>query len=151
MSQKSYVCYKKKSLLSYFLQMRRHQIIPDGLPTNGERQPLEVLQPVHPETCDAPPHSQRKESISRAYRRGSQDALKCGAKVGCWCSWEDFLQQQMITWEPVLTPRCILLLLLMCGIFFLIVGGLAYAADQKIVECKVDYTHLQGEGFIKVS
>ena len=63
---------------------------------------------------------------------------------------DDFMQQRMAAWEPLLTPRRILFILFAAGIGFVVFGIVLLMLDSQIIECKVDYTDMPGDLMIKV-
>lgn len=87
---------------------------------------------------------------------GCSDGLKRGCLCGrCYCcshaALDDFMQQKMSAWEPLLTPRRILFILFASGLIFFVLGLVILFIDRQIVECRVDYTDMSGDLMIKVT
>lgn len=86
---------------------------------------------------------------------GCSDGVKRGCGCGrCYCcsraALDDFMQQKMSAWEPLLTPRRILFILFASGVIFFGLGLVILFVDREIVECKVNYTDMPGDLMIKV-
>ncbi|KAL8435400.1 hypothetical protein ACSSS7_002532 [Eimeria intestinalis] len=99
---------------------------------------------------------------NRQHRSRRRECSGCsdGAKRSCGCgrcyccshaALDDFMQQKMSTWEPLLTPRRILFILFASGVLFLVLGLIILFTDRQIIECKVDYTDMHGDLMLKAS
>ncbi|KAL8448403.1 hypothetical protein Emag_003954 [Eimeria magna] len=96
-------------------------------------------------------HRSRRRECS-----GCSDGVRRSCGCGrCYCcsraALDDFMQQKMSTWEPLLTPRRILFILFASGVLFLVLGLIILFTDRQIVECKVNYTDMHGDLMLKAS
>lgn len=87
---------------------------------------------------------------------GCSDGVKRSCGCGrCYCcsraALDDFMQQRMSAWEPLLTPRRILFVLFGVGLIFVVLGFVILLVNNSIVECKVNYTDMDGDVSLKVT
>ncbi|CDJ39334.1 LEM3 / CDC50 family protein, putative [Eimeria tenella] len=110
------------------------------------------------ESADSSPAESRDRNQSQRARRGCSgcsDGLKRTCGCGrCYCcshaALDDFMQQRLSTWEPLLTPRRILFALFGVGLLFVVVGLVILLVNSAIVECRVDYTNMTGDLELKI-
>ncbi|CDI81485.1 LEM3 / CDC50 family protein, putative [Eimeria acervulina] len=86
---------------------------------------------------------------------GCSDGVKRTCGCGrCYCcsraALDDFMQQRMSAWEPLLTPRRILFVLFGVGLVFVVLGFVILLVNSGIVECKVNYTDMVGDLILKI-
>ncbi|OEH80394.1 putative ALA-interacting subunit 2 [Cyclospora cayetanensis] len=142
--------------------MPRRRVVPaaggrpdDPLNQEGEESNFQVNQPASSD--GAPPRDQPASRPNRAHREcsGCSDGVKRGCGCGrCFCcsraALDDFMQQRMSTWEPLLTPRRILFALFVFGMIFFVLGLVIVLFDRSIVECKINYTDMSGDLMLKI-
>eukprot|EP00916_Digyalum_oweni_P022425 GHVL01037149.1.p1 GENE.GHVL01037149.1~~GHVL01037149.1.p1 ORF type:complete len:326 (-),score=52.04 GHVL01037149.1:1681-2658(-) len=50
-----------------------------------------------------------------------------------------FTQQRLKAWQPILTPRLVIILFLTVGTIFVIIGSILLISSQSLIECTVQY------------
>ncbi|KAL8270169.1 hypothetical protein Esti_005896 [Eimeria stiedai] len=136
------------------------------VPAAGEAQdaPLDSGAQGHDEALPMAEAPGAATSLNAAPNRAHRSRRECsscsdGVKRSCGCgrcyccsraALDDFMQQKMSTWEPLLTPRRILFILFASGVLFLVLGLVILFTDRQIVECKVNYTDMHGDLMLKI-
>ncbi|KAL8427837.1 hypothetical protein Efla_005803 [Eimeria flavescens] len=142
--------------------MHRRRVVPaagdvqnDSL--NPREQGHDEAIPIAETAAAAAASNQASNRPHRAGREcsGCSDGVKRSCGCGrCYCcsraALDDFMQQKMSAWEPLLTPRRILFILFAIGVLFLVLGLVILLVDKQIVECKVNYTDTPGSVMIKI-
>ncbi|CDJ61150.1 LEM3 / CDC50 family protein, putative [Eimeria maxima] len=141
--------------------MRRQKVAPaagvvhhDSLCHDGQGYEEHVKQPDSPDVPESPSQELPRTRISRECS-GCSDGVKRSCGCGrCYCcsraALDDFMQQRMSAWEPLLTPRRILFVLFGVGLIFVVLGFVILLVNNSIVECKVNYTDMDGDVSLKI-